>query len=138
MNHTMAQMQAMVVNEQDDWDMRLLYVEFAYNDSVSAATGLAPDGVHMGRLPRLPLTVFERTAVAGHQSLARDHMACCDLATDRQQRASDIVRKRHALTVFLAFTAEIPPSPTRFVRPLNSPWVVWHGCTTQLPPSSRA
>ena len=117
MNHTMAQMQAMVVNEQDDWDMRLLYVEFAYNDSVSAATGLAPDGVHMGRLPRLPLTVFERTAVAGHQSLARDHMACCDLATDRQQRASDIVRKHHELTVFLldrrnpALAGVLPPVP---------------------------
>ena len=35
----------------------------------------------------------------GRQSLARDHLACCDLATDRQQRANDIVRKHHALTV---------------------------------------
>ena len=34
-----------------------------------------------------------------HQSLARDHLAYCDLATDRQQRANDIVRKHHALTV---------------------------------------
>ena len=53
----------------------------------------------MGRFPRLPLTVFERNGVAGHQSLARAHLACCDLATDRQQRANDIVRKHHALTV---------------------------------------
>ena len=53
----------------------------------------------MSRLARLPLTVFERTGVAGHQSLARDHLAYCDLATDRQQRANDIVRKHHALTV---------------------------------------
>ena len=53
----------------------------------------------MGRLPRLPLTVFERKGLAGHQSLARDHLAYCDLATDRQQRAYDIVRKHHALTV---------------------------------------
>ena len=60
-NHTMAQMLAMVVNEQqDDWDLRLPQVEFAYNNSVSAATGLAPNEIHMGRLPRLPLTVFER------------------------------------------------------------------------------
>ena len=100
MNHTMAQMLAMVVNErQDDWDLQLPHVEFAYNNSVSAATGLAPNEVHMGRLPRLPLTVFERTGVAGHQSLARDHLAYCDLATDRQQRANDIVRKHHALNV---------------------------------------
>ena len=99
MNHAMAEMLAMVVNErQDDWDLRLPHVEFAYNNSVSAATGLAPNEVHMGRLPP-PLTVFERTRVAGHQSLARDHLAYCDQATDRQQRANDIVRKHHALNV---------------------------------------
>ena len=51
----------------------------------------------MGRLPRLPLTIFGRSGVAGHQSLARDHLAYCDLA--RQQRANDIVREMHALTV---------------------------------------
>ena len=53
----------------------------------------------MGRLPRLPLTVFDRTGVVGHQSLARDQMAYCNLATDRQKRANDIVRAHHALTV---------------------------------------
>ena len=53
----------------------------------------------MGRLPRFPRTIFERTGVFGHQSLARDHLAYCDLATDRQQRAYDIVREHYALTV---------------------------------------
>ena len=55
----------------------------------------------MGRLSRLPLTVFESTGVAGHQSLARDHLPYSYLATDRQQRANDndLVRKLHALTV---------------------------------------
>ena len=99
-DHTIAQMLAMVVNErQDDWDLHLPYVEFVYNNSVSAATGLAPNEIHMGRFPRLPLTVFDRTGVVGHQSLARDHLAYCDLATDRQKRANDIVRAHHALTV---------------------------------------
>ena len=51
------------------------------------------------QLPRLPQTVLERTGVAGHQSLARDHLAYCDLATDRQQRVNDIVCKHHARTV---------------------------------------
>ena len=75
-NHTMAQMLAMVVNEgQDDWELRLPHVEFAYNNSVTAGTGLAPNEVHMDRIPRLPLTVFERTGVAGYQSLGRDHLA---------------------------------------------------------------
>ena len=79
----------MVVNErQDDWDLQLPHVEFAYNNSRGAVTGLAPNEVHMGRLSRLPLTVFEQTGVAGHQSLARDHLAYCDLATEQSQRAN--------------------------------------------------
>ena len=51
-NHTMAQMLAMVVNErQDGWDTHLPHVEFAYNNSVGAAkSGLAPNEVHMARL----------------------------------------------------------------------------------------
>ena len=90
----------MVVNErQNDWDLHLPHVEFAYNNSVSAATGLALNEVHMGRLSRLPLTVFDRTGVVGYQSLARDHLAYCDLATDRQKRAKDNARAHHALTV---------------------------------------
>ena len=89
----------MLVNElQNAWGEQFPHVEFAYNNSVSAATGLAPDEVHTSRLPRLPLSIFERTRVAGHQSLARDHLAYCDLATSRQQRAYDIIREHHALS----------------------------------------
>ena len=52
----------------------------------------------MGRRPRLPLTIFERTGVTGHQSLARVHLPCSNVATDHQQHAYDIVREHHALT----------------------------------------
>ena len=84
----------MVVNERkDDWDAQLPHVEFAYTNSASAATGLAPEEVHDGRLPRFPLTIFDHSEVARHQSLARDHLACCDVASERQQRANDIVRE---------------------------------------------
>ena len=63
-NHTMARMLAMVVNElQYNWDEQLPHVEFAYNNLAGATTGLALNGVHMGRVPRLPLTIFERTGV---------------------------------------------------------------------------
>ena len=99
-NLTMAQKLVMVVNEgQDDWDLLLPHVEFAYNNSVRAATGLALNEVHIGGLPRIPPTVFDHTGVVGHQSLARDHLAYCGLATDRQKRANDIVCANHALTV---------------------------------------
>ena len=65
-NHTMAQMLAMVVNErQDDWDTHLPHVEFAYNNSVSTATGLAPNEVHINRLPRLPLTISDSPVRSG-------------------------------------------------------------------------
>ena len=84
-NHTMAEMLAMVVNErQDDWDLRLPQVEFASNASVSAATDLAPNEVNMGRLPRHPPDGFRTHLSSGMQSLARDHLVYCDLATGRQ------------------------------------------------------
>ena len=98
-SHTIVKMLAMVVNErQVDWDLHQPHDEFACNNSVSAARGLAPNEVHMGRFPLLPLTGFDRTGDVKHQSLARDHLAYCDLATDRQMRANDIVRVHHALT----------------------------------------
>ena len=98
-NHTMAQMLAMVVNDfRNNWDEQLPHVEFAYNNSVSATTGLASNEVHMGMLPRLPLTISERTEITGYHSLTCDHLAYCDLATDCQQRTYDIVREHHALT----------------------------------------
>ena len=51
-NHSMTQISAMVCNEhQNDWDVHLPHVEYAYNNSVSAATGHAPNEVHIGRLP---------------------------------------------------------------------------------------
>ena len=99
-NHTMAQMLPMVCNgHQNDWDAHLPHVEYAYNNSASAATGLAPNEVHIGRLPRLPLTVFDRFYGGAHQSLDRDHFAYCDLARGRQQHAYELVREQHALTV---------------------------------------
>ena len=96
----MGQMLDMVVNErQEGWDLHRLHAELDYNNSVSAATGLASNEVHVDRLPRLSLTIFDRTGVVGHQNLARDHLAYCDLATDWQKRANDIVRAHHRLTV---------------------------------------
>ena len=99
-NHTMAQMLAMVGNEhQNDWDVRLPLVEYTYNNPVSAATGLAPNEVHIRRLPRPPLTVLDQSYGGAHQNLDRDQLAYCDLACERQQRAYELVREQHALTV---------------------------------------
>ena len=98
-NHTMAQMLCMVVNErQDDWDLHLPHVEFAYNNAVSAATGLAPNQVHMNRLSRFPMAVFDNFYARGHQSLARDQLEYVNLAADRQQRSYALVREHTQLT----------------------------------------
>ena len=99
-NYTVAQMLAMVCNEQqNDCDVHLPHTEYAYNNSVSATTGLAPNEVHIGRLPRLLLTVFHRSYGGAHQNLDRDQLAYCDLAHERQQRAYELVREQHALNV---------------------------------------
>ena len=135
MNRTMTQMLAMVVNElQTNWDVQLPHVEFAYNYSVSAATGLALNEVHMGRLPRLPLTIFKRTGVTGHHSLARDHLAYCDLATDRQQRPYDIVRENHSFIVSRVErrNAALPNAV------LNLLLEAGYGCKPRLPPFANA
>ncbi|CAB1102661.1 unnamed protein product [Ectocarpus sp. CCAP 1310/34] len=99
-NHTMAQMLAVVVNEQqNDWDIHLPHVEFIYNNSVNQSTGLAPSEIHIGRIPRLPLSVFDHPTVGGHQSLARDQLEYCNLAGDRQRRAYELVREYNALKI---------------------------------------
>ena len=87
-NHAMALMLVVSGNKQQtEWDIQLPHVESAYNNSVGAATGLALKGVHLGRLPRVPLTVFDLPNVGGHQGLDQDHLAYIDLDTARQQRA---------------------------------------------------
>ena len=99
-NHTMEQMLAMVGNEhQNNWDVHLPHVGCTYNNSGSTATGLAPNEVHIRRLPRLPLTVLDRSYGGAHQNLDRDQLAFRDLARERQQRAYELVRGQHALTV---------------------------------------
>ena len=133
-NHTMAQMLAMVCNKhQNDWDAHLSHVEYAYNNSVSAATGLPPNEVHIGRLPRLPLTVFDRSYGGAHQNLDRDQLAYCDLACERQQRTYELVREQHALTVARVNGRNSALSDTLLRRPkyTTGGWVwVYNTATT--------
>ena len=89
-------MLAMVCNEhQNDWNVHFPHVEYTYHDSVSAATGLAPKDAHIRRLPRLALTVFDRSYGGIHQNLDRDQFAHCDLTRERQQRAYELVREHN-------------------------------------------
>ena len=89
----------MVCNEhQYDRDAHLFHVEYAFHDSASAVTGLASNEVHIGRLPRPSLAVLDRSYGGAHQSFDCDHLAYCDLARERQQRAHELLHEQHALT----------------------------------------
>ena len=80
----------------------------------------------MGRLLRLPLTVFDCTGVVGHQSLARDHLAYCNLATDRQKkRANGIVLAYYTLTVSRVDRRN--SAPTDALRPEAKLVINWTG-----------
>ena len=71
----------------------------SYNNSVNAATGLSPNELHLGRYPRLPITVFDRHTFDGHQGLEQDQMSYHDLSRARQRKAFTLVREQHAITV---------------------------------------
>ena len=87
----------MVDELQSDWDIQLPHVESVYSNSGSTTTGLAPNKMHMGRLPPPFPTVFDLPNIGGHESLNRDHLAYMDLATARQQHAYRAARELHAI-----------------------------------------
>lgn len=107
----------MVINQlQDDWDEQPPHVEFSYKKSVSTATALAPNEFHMVRLPPLPRTMFESTEVAGHQRLALDHLAYCDLATDRPP----VARARYLSQALCPHSLSHGPPKSRPLRRIAS------------------
>lgn len=53
--------------------------------------------MHLGRLPRLPLTVSEKTKLDGHQGRNPDQLTYCSLARDRQINAYDLVREQNTI-----------------------------------------
>ena len=55
----------------------------AQNNNVSRGTGLAPNEVHIGRYPRLPMTILEGRGVKGHQGLKQDQLGYLELMRDR-------------------------------------------------------
>lgn len=62
-------------------------VEFAYNNSVTAAMCLAPQNkAHMGSLPRLPFTVFEQPTSAATDTWTTTSSPTATFATERHQR----------------------------------------------------
>lgn len=92
----MAQMLAMVCRiHQKNWDAYLPYVKCTYNNSVSMATGLAPNEEYIVRLPCPPFTAFDRLYGGAYQSLDHDQVVYLDLTREHQQ---PLLRTRARLT----------------------------------------
>ena len=99
-NHSLAQMLSLVISEQqDDWDEWLPYVVQACNNSVSATTGLAPNEIHQGRMPRLPMTIIDECVVKGHTGGKQDQLLYLDIVRERQQRAFELVQESHLIVM---------------------------------------
>ena len=69
----------------------------AHNNNVSRGTGLAPNEVHIGRYPRLPMTILEGRGVKGHQGLKQDQLDYLELMRDRQVKAYELVKEEDRL-----------------------------------------
>ena len=75
LNNTLCQMLShLVADNQTNWDELLLHAIAAHNNIVSRGTGLAPNEVHIGPYPRLPMTIQEGRGARGHQGLRRDQL----------------------------------------------------------------
>lgn len=51
-------MRAYCQKDKSDWDLWVAAIEFAYNDSVNAATGYTPFQLSIGRDPAMPITML--------------------------------------------------------------------------------
>ena len=98
LNHTLCQMLSYLeADDQKDWDKLLLHAISAHNNNVSRGIGLAPNEVHIGRYPRLPMTILERRGVAGHQGLKADQLEYLQLMRGHQVKAYDLVKQEDYL-----------------------------------------
>lgn len=90
-NHTTVQLLAMVANERQDHWIVQRYLTWNSPTTIRSAPPLAWPSTRLTCGQAFPLTKFDRSGFAGHQSLACDHLAYCDLASERQQRAPTIL-----------------------------------------------
>ncbi|CAB1105230.1 unnamed protein product [Ectocarpus sp. CCAP 1310/34] len=99
LNHTLCQMLShLVADDQANWDEMLPHAVAAHNNNVSRGTGLAPNVVHIGRYPRLPMTILEGRGVSGNQGLKQDQLDYLNLMRDKQRKAYELVREQDKIT----------------------------------------
>ena len=99
LNHTLLceMLSQFIADNQANWEELLLHAIAAHNNSVTRATGLAPNEAHIVRYPRLPMTILEGRGARSHQRLRRDQLDLLQLTRGRQNRAYELVRKDGSL-----------------------------------------
>lgn len=119
-----AQMLAVSVNEnQVDLEIVLPHIDSVDNNTVSQATGLDPNEVHIGCHPRHLISLFLPLNVGGQDSLDRDQLEYCNLAVHIQRHAYSVVRDYISIAV-LALSVITPRSSRPFY---NLPMASWLG-----------
>ena len=69
----------------------------ASHNNVIRGTGLAPNEVHIGRYPPLPMTILEGRGIKGHQGLKQDRLDYLELMRDRQVKSYKFVKHEDCL-----------------------------------------
>ena len=77
----------LIADDQKNWDEMLMHAVAAHNNNVSRGSGPAPDEVHIGRYPRLPMTILEGRGEKSHQGLKQDQMDYLELSTNAGGRS---------------------------------------------------
>jgi len=129
MNRTLEEMIRAYVNyRQNNWDELLPAVEFAYNNSKNASTGLTPFEVDMGQHPNIPLTFIDNnpTNVAATDDMllkwnntvqiVKDNLR---LAQERQKQNADQHRRdvQYQVNDKVLINAKNINDPTQANRP---------------------
>ncbi len=97
---------------QDDWDTYLVYIEFAYNNSVNVATGFSPFVLQFVQSPSAPWDLFNATEPdemhRGNSDLASslglDITTNITTARDALHKAVQDFRLRHVAVCNLILT----------------------------------
>ena len=96
-NHSLAQMLSLVVSGQDDdWDEWLPNTVQAYNNSLSAATGLAPNEMHTSTAKDHNRRM---RCQEGHMVEKQDQLLYFDIVRERQQHAFELVQESHLIAM---------------------------------------
>eukprot|EP00854_Cymbomonas_tetramitiformis_P034542 gene34542-biopygen33008 len=101
-NHTVERMlRCYVAENQEDWDLWVTPVEYAINDSTSAATGFSPFELVYGHAPATLLDFFMDAALEGGSRRRKGGRVAADKRGTAHELAKQFARQLHAARVWV-------------------------------------